>query len=322
MDNIIHADIHWGKRAVFNVLGGLNAKPEHWGHPDKKSEYYRESVARFQKAQEHAKRLLAVPTTIKPMHFAVLWRMNGLSSIQKVHGDGGPGNYHAVVPFTCDYEINVHPGTHLLHATYADAKKDKYYTTPTTMKTLHLQPGNMLLFHANIGHCGGRSSKVKNAAEKTFDEGKIDFDWVGGNNKMELTDLGMHYGIENCLFHKSIASDYLSGSIEQLRVGEITPFNWKGDRTVPNVNYKKKEIELKYNLQTAHETFLSYGDGKLVSEGNLIPEVFHMFNETTTEMKKYREHLAVKFGNEFRGDKNSMLKKRTSTRTRCEPERI
>ena len=73
MDNIIHADIHWGKRAVFNVLGGLNAKPEHWGHPDKKSEYYRESVARFQKAQEHAKRLMAIPTTIKPMHFAVLW---------------------------------------------------------------------------------------------------------------------------------------------------------------------------------------------------------------------------------------------------------
>ena len=101
------------------------------------------------------------------MHYAVLWRLTGIGTIQKVHGDGEPGNYHAVVPFTSNYEIIVHPGTHLLHASYKEAKNDEYYVTPNTAKYLKLQIGEMLLFHANIGHCGGRSSKkVKNRKEK------------------------------------------------------------------------------------------------------------------------------------------------------------
>jgi hypothetical protein len=106
--------------------------------------------------------------------------MNGIETIQKVHSDGGPGNYHAVVLFTCDYEIIVHPWTHLLHASYEDAKNDEYYVTPTMMKNLKLKPGDMLGFHANIGHCGGRSSKMgKNSNEKTFEEGDINISWGG-----------------------------------------------------------------------------------------------------------------------------------------------
>ena len=44
-----------------------------------------------------------------------------------------------------------------------------------------------------------------------FKESDIVISWGGKNSKKEVTELTMHYGIENCLFSKSIASDYLSG---------------------------------------------------------------------------------------------------------------
>ena len=75
----------------------------------------------------------------------------------------------------------------------------------------------MLLFHVNIGHCGGRSSKKgKKGKEKRFKQKDIKIPWGGTDIKMEVTDLAMHYGIENCLFSKSIVSDYLSNGIEHL----------------------------------------------------------------------------------------------------------
>jgi hypothetical protein len=57
---------------------------------------------------------------------------------------------------------------------------------------------------------------------------KVTLTFLGGgqNIKLDVTDLAMHYGIENCLFGKSIESDYLSNGIEQLRVGEETPYKW------------------------------------------------------------------------------------------------
>jgi hypothetical protein len=73
MDNIIHADIHWGKRAVVNVLGDCNRKPDYLHHPDKTSRDYLELVRKSQNMKQHVIDLKAEPTTIKPMHYMVVW---------------------------------------------------------------------------------------------------------------------------------------------------------------------------------------------------------------------------------------------------------
>ena len=324
MDNIIHADIHWGKIAVLNVIADTNRTPE-WV---KKSDNTRADFENIRKEQnkikQHINNLKQNAPTIKPMHYAVLWRLAGISTIQKVHGDGGPGNYHAVVPFTSDYEIIVHPGTHLLHASYKEAKNDEYYVTPNTAKYLKLQIGEMLLFHANIGHCGGRSSKkVKNRKEKRFKQNDINISWGGSDIKMDVTDLAMHYGIENCLFSKSIASDYLSNGIEQLRVREETPLTLdRQNNTVRNVYYTQKEMELKQKLKNSQMEFIKNSQGNRTENDYVFPEVFHMFNKTNQAMKEHREQLEVKFGDNFVREKGLQHHRRISERTTQRTNRL
>ena len=104
-----NADIHW-RKAVLNVLADWPLKKNDVHHAGNTAKYFKD--------------LKGEPTTINPIHYAVLWRMEGISGIQKVHSDSGPDHYHAVVPFTSDYKIIVHPGTHLLHESYKDAKED------------------------------------------------------------------------------------------------------------------------------------------------------------------------------------------------------
>lgn len=308
MDNIIHADVHWGKKAVLNVIADCHRKRKLEDNLDK-------SVDDFEVLKKEG-------STIKPMHYAPLWRLAGIKEIQKVHGDSGPGNYHAVVPFTSDYEIIVHPGTHLLHESYDDAKEDKYYVTPTTATWLKLQLGELLLFHANIGHCGGRSSKKgKKANEKRFQEGNINIDWFGSTKKsegtkLEVTDLAMHYGLENCLFKKSIECDYRTNAIEQLRVGEETPYKIEGTKTVPNKDYARNEMRLKEKLREAQSTLDNYRQGKPVSKDYVFPEVFHFFNEANMALKKYRDRLIIKFGDRFNMDVDPIHNRRSRRKTR------
>ena len=163
-------------------------------------------------------------STIRIHHFAALWRGHGLKEFQTVHADSGPGNYHAVCPMTAEYEIVIYPGTHLLHETREAAKNDQYYVTPTVKTTLYLQVGQILVFHSNIGHCGGRAGRRKKEDKKQFIESDINIDWFNGKKSgKEVSDLAMHYGIENTLFHKTIYSDFESNVNELFRVHEENP---------------------------------------------------------------------------------------------------
>lgn len=324
MDNIIHADVHWGKKAVMNVIADF--------HREIKEDNRDQTVDGFEVLEKEGSTIKPIVdgfevlkkegSTIKPMHYAPLWRLNGIREIQKAHGDSGPGNYHAVVPFTSDYEIIVHPGTHLLHESYDDAKEDKYYVTPTTAKWLKLQLGELLLFHANIAHCGGRSSKKgKKANEKRFQESEINIDWFGSTKKsegtkLEVTDLAMHYGLENCLFKKSIECDYRTNAIEQLRVSEETQYKIEGTTWVPNKDYARNEKSLKEKLREAKSTLDNYSQGKPVSKDYVFPEVFHFVNEANMALKKYRDHLIIKFGDRFKMDVNPIHNRRSGRKTR------
>jgi len=140
---------------------------------------------------------------------------------------------------------------------------------------------------------------------------------------MEVTDLAMHYGIENCLFSKSIASDYLSNGIEQLRVREETPLTLdRRNNTVRNVYYTKKEMELKQKLKNSQMEFITNSEGNRTADDYVFPEVFHMFNKTNQAMKEYREQLEVKFGNKFVREKGLQHHRRISERTTQKTNRL
>ena len=131
----------------------------------------------------------------------------------------------------------------------------------------------------------------------------------------------MHYGIENCLFSKSIASDYLSSVNEQLRVREETPYAFNGKKTVPNVNYVQHQIKLKGKLKQSQSTLVNFSQGKSVSEDYVLSEVFHFLNDANMALKKYRERLQVKFGDFFRETYIDTHHDQRSVRTTHQPQR-
>ena len=106
------------------------------------------------------------------------------------------------------------PGTHLV----IDRKKgeqDRNRVTHKEKKVLHLKRGQLIIFCLNVAHCGGRSSG--NPVSGGF-QSDIDIVWFTGKNKgAKITDISIHVGLQNKLFHKSIQSDYDSSVIKLIK---------------------------------------------------------------------------------------------------------
>ena len=114
--------------------------------------------------QDHAD--LSICTAIlKQMGMGVMFRgydpvkKKGVTDHQISHADNKSGNWVVIIPLSDDYTINVWKHTHLVIKDN-DMVRNAHIPTLTRQSTLlHLNRGQVLLFHPNLWHSGGVSSE-------------------------------------------------------------------------------------------------------------------------------------------------------------------
>ena len=208
-DRIIHTDIYWGRVAAQNAIYMIaTRKAIGWDGIYKKC---REEIE-----------VKGNDWTLGMSCACLLYRGEGMGFNQRVHADTEPGNYHGVFVATPDYEIHLFPGTHLLHKSRSEAKDNKYFVTVDEQKTLKLKVGDLLLFQSSLGHCGGRSNDRNTCIPLGFDQDSIDIKWFSEkNSKKRVTDMALHFDLQDKFCGDTPASSYSTGRVELMRLGVI-----------------------------------------------------------------------------------------------------
>ena len=196
-NSIIHADIHYARRARNNHL-----------------------------KHEPSETTLKHEDTIELLGLACLWRRPNIDEGQCPHADTDAGHYHIVMPMSSEpYELEVFPYTHL---TTSRCNKEDNIVIRSEKVTLHLRKGQILIFCSNLAHCGGRSrypSKNMETIKQT-----IKLKWFTGKNEDQpVADLSIHAGLQSTLSKQNIASNYTANATEFIRVIILEEIELKGN---------------------------------------------------------------------------------------------
>ena len=228
-------------------------------------------------------------STIELVDLACLWRNAFVTEPQRVHADTDAGHYHLVVPLSDRYEIEVFPRTHLF---ITREKGDENRVTRKEKQVLRLGKGQLLIFCSNLGHCGGRSSRIP--ADSVFQK-NIGIQWFTGKNSdsKQITDISIHAGLQNKLFDKTIQSDYEAGSIKLIKVifVEATSNKTKKDGSNNNAEYSEAQQAVSKQIKDARdelESIAEKGCGHMQNN-----EVFHFFDEATEALMRLKENKAL-----------------------------
>lgn len=150
---------------------------------------------------------------------AVLWRAYGLDCYQSPHADAHAGSFNIIEVLTNYYEIKVWGGSHLLP-----------FWDRTNAPTVHgigtnpiIMAGQIMVFHSNLVHCGGRScqrinnfSTVEDKLRAINKERTNQIQWFGTGDaarNFTVTDMSLHYTVDSSLGQMS-EGDYDTGAIE------------------------------------------------------------------------------------------------------------
>ena len=153
---------------------------------------------------------------------AILFRGHGARGVQRVHGhgDGAPGHHHGVLPATSGYKIDVYPGTHLVHKSFAEARADKHMVNSNQKEELRLKRGDLLLFHSSMAHAGASLNRKNMKVKMDFLE-DVSVDWFPPDKRAQkITDMALHFDIEDATLGKTFASESETGRLAQLRIHE------------------------------------------------------------------------------------------------------
>ena len=94
--------------------------------------------------------------------------------------------------------------------------------TVDEQKTLKLKVGDLLLFQSSLGHCGGRSNDRNTCIPLGFDQDSIDIKWFSEkNSKKRVTDMALHFDLQDKFCGDTPASSYSTGRVELMRLGVI-----------------------------------------------------------------------------------------------------
>jgi hypothetical protein len=265
-DEIIHADVHYGKLARMNYLNNLRGEGKKYEH----------ALATLKNEK----------CTIQFVNLACLWRGEGITHFQRAHADSGPGHYHMVIPHSNNYKIVMYPGTHL-HVE-RDSPIGICSVTAREAKRLELNVGDILVFCSNLVHHGSISSTQQ--IPPLFPMETIDIQWFPkSKSDVIISDISIHADLENRLFRKSISSDFSAEAIEfiPVRVEEILCVARAGKilRTEnPNYVRVQQQNEERKKAQTMLLENIRCGKEKIPSS-----EIFHFFDEAHGELSRYKK---------------------------------
>lgn len=154
---------------------------------------------------------------------AVLYRAYGLENHQSAHADAHAGAFNIIEVLTNHYEIKVWKGSHLLPFW------DNKHNTPTVHgigTNPIIMAGQIMVFHSNLVHCGGRScqrinnfSTVEAKLRAINNERTNQIKWFGTGDaarNFTLTDMSLHYTVDSTLGQMS-EGDYSTGAVEIFR---------------------------------------------------------------------------------------------------------
>ena len=172
-------------------------------------------------SQDHTE-LSICTATLEQMGMGVMFRgydpvkEKGVTNHQISHADDKGGNWVVIIPLSDDYTINVWQHTHLVIKDRAMVHA--HIPTLTKQSTLlHLNKGQVLIFHPNLCHSGGVSSKkplprdhpLRTMPFQVFPRSK---------SNDHITDVSMHYSVVNEFMNVGVGADSIRDEPELMLI--------------------------------------------------------------------------------------------------------